>query len=234
MFIKNDQARRYFNGKIGRIKSLDNSKIIVELDDNVEIEVSKFTWHNIKFSWNNSLKKIDEETVGSFTQFPVKLAWAVTVHKSQGLTFDRVIANLGSAFTPGQIYVALSRCTTFHGLVLKTKIGRKAIYTDENVMDFARNELNSDSLERILNGSKADYYYYVAGDSFSKRKYFRTLDCLNECFILKDDPRLNNFKVEFYEIRDKILSSSVRVKRSSEIMKEFKNLCKKIFGDIDI
>jgi ATP-dependent exoDNAse (exonuclease V) alpha subunit len=140
MFIKNDMKKKYYNGKIAKIKKLEDNIITVELPDNEEIEVEKFTWNNIKYSWNAKERKIDEEIIGTFTQFPVKLAWAITVHKSQGLTFENVIADLSGAFSPGQVYVALSRCTSFEGLVLKSKIYRNVIKTDPQVIKFAENE----------------------------------------------------------------------------------------------
>ena len=140
MFIKNDAEKKYFNGKIGKIKKLDDEKIIVKFPEGKDVEVKKYTWSNIKYSWNAANKKIDEETVGDFTQFPIKLAWAVTVHKCQGLTFDNVIADLSGAFSPGQVYVALSRCTSISGLVLKSRVSRSVIKTDPHVIKFSENE----------------------------------------------------------------------------------------------
>jgi ATP-dependent exoDNAse (exonuclease V) alpha subunit len=140
MFIKNDAEKKYFNGKIAKIKKLEDEKIIAELPDGKEIEVKKFTWSNIKYKWNAKEKKIEEEKVGDFTQFPIKLAWAITVHKCQGLTFDNVIADLSGSFSPGQVYVALSRCTSLEGLVLKSRISRNVIKTDPHVLRFTAEE----------------------------------------------------------------------------------------------
>ena len=140
MFIKNDLNKKYYNGKIAKIKKIEKDKLIIALDENNDIEVKKFTWENIKYSWNDKEKKISEEAIGTFTQYPVKLAWAITVHKSQGLTFENVIADLSGAFTSGQVYVALSRCTTLNGLILKSRISRNVIKTDPDVIEFAANE----------------------------------------------------------------------------------------------
>jgi ATP-dependent exoDNAse (exonuclease V) alpha subunit len=141
MFIRNDvEKKRYYNGKLGKIKKLDKDKIIVELKDKKEIEVKKYTWHNIKYTWNAKERKINEEILGEFKQFPIKLAWAVTVHKCQGLTFENVIADLKQSFSPGQVYVALSRCTSLEGLILKSRISRYVIKTDPHVIKFAEGE----------------------------------------------------------------------------------------------
>jgi len=140
MFIRNDTGKKYFNGKIAKIKKLEDEKITVELPNGKDIEVKKFTWHNIKYSWNAKERKIDEKLNGEFEQFPIKLAWAITVHKCQGLTFDNVIADLSGSFSPGQVYVALSRCSSIEGLVLKSRINRHVIKTDPNVIKFTELE----------------------------------------------------------------------------------------------
>ncbi len=141
MFIKNDTEKKYYNGKIGKIKKLRRSKITVEFPDKSEIDVSKFTWENIVYAWNESEKKVEQEVIGTFRQFPVRLAWAITVHKSQGLTLENVIADIKNSFSPGQVYVALSRCTSIEGLVLKSKINRNVIKTDPDVIKFAESEM---------------------------------------------------------------------------------------------
>jgi ATP-dependent exoDNAse (exonuclease V) alpha subunit len=141
MFIRNDvEKKNYFNGKLGKIKELSKDEIIVETPDKKEIKVPKYTWQNVRYSWNATESRINEDVAGEFTQFPIKLAWAVTVHKCQGLTFEKVIADIGQSFSPGQVYVALSRCTSLEGLVLKSKIHRNVIKTDQNVITFASND----------------------------------------------------------------------------------------------
>lgn len=140
MFIRNDPDKKYFNGKIGRIKSLEPDSIIVSVPGGKDIKVSKFTWNNIRYEWNSKQKKIEETILGEFSQFPIKLAWAITVHKCQGLTFENVIADLNGSFAPGQVYVALSRCTSIEGLVLKSRINRHIIKTDPHVIRFAELE----------------------------------------------------------------------------------------------
>ncbi|MFZ1857309.1 MAG: AAA family ATPase, partial [Chitinophagaceae bacterium] len=118
MFIRNDAAekgKRFFNGKIGTVSNLEVDKIFVKCDDDTEIEVQREKWENIRYTLNKSTRQLDTDVLGSFTQFPLRLAWAITIHKSQGLTFEKAIIDAGAAFAPGQVYVALSRCTSLEG-----------------------------------------------------------------------------------------------------------------------
>ncbi len=134
MFLKNDViARRYFNGKIGVVKSLSKEKIIVECDGE-EIYVGMEVWENSRYNLNRTDGKLEQETLGTFTQYPLRLAWAITIHKSQGLTFEKVMIDAAAAFSSGQVYVALSRCTSLEGIVLLSKIPQSAITSNDNVV----------------------------------------------------------------------------------------------------
>jgi len=169
MFIRNDISpeKRYFNGKLGEIVGLDESEIKVVLDGSEkEITVKREVWEQKKYFLDTD-KNIKEEVLGSFEQFPIKLAWAVTIHKSQGLTFDKVIIDAGKSFTAGQVYVALSRCRTLEGIVLKSKITPEVIFKDNRILQFQGSTFANDNVEAILNQEKYDY---------SIKKVLRTLD----------------------------------------------------------
>lgn len=196
MFIKNDtgEYKRYFNGKIGKVKMLEENSITVVFDDESEVEVERAVWNNIQYTYNKEKKKVEEEIIGTFEQFPIRLAWAITVHKSQGLTFEKVIADLGRAFAPGQVYVALSRCTSFSGLQLKTQLNQYAIKTDPKVLEFAQNETPGTLITEQLNTGKADFYYKKAREQFVKGNIKSSFDFFKRALKFRNDIDTENFE----------------------------------------
>ena len=185
MFIRNDifGEKKYFNGKIGEISALDEKEIKVVLEGSErEITVKREVWEQKKYSLDGE-KNIKEEVLGSFEQFPIKLAWAVTIHKSQGLTFDKVIIDAGKSFTAGQVYVALSRCRTLEGIVLKSKITPEVIFKDNRILQFQGDTFANDNVEEILNREKYDY---------SIRKVLRSVDSQ---WLLKEVELWNNLSI---------------------------------------
>ncbi len=160
MFIKNDveKVRRYYNGKIGTVSRIEEGSIFVQCEgETTEIQVEKEKWRNIKYTLNPTTQKLEEEEVGSFTQFPLRLAWAITIHKSQGLTFEKAVIDAGAAFAPGQVYVALSRCTSLEGIVLLSKINRHSLHNDERIAQFASQKLANKQADAVLHQGKYHY-----------------------------------------------------------------------------
>ncbi|MCG8582746.1 MAG: helix-turn-helix domain-containing protein [Bacteroidales bacterium] len=161
MFIKNDFSgqQRYFNGKIGTISHINNEEIEVSFSDGSDpVTVEPYTWENKKYSLNKETNEVEENVVGEFIQYPIKLAWAITVHKSQGLTFDKAIIDVGKAFASGQIYVALSRLTSLDGLVLKTPIPQQGIEADASLRNFVSQKMNQDELQPVLQQESQKYF----------------------------------------------------------------------------
>ncbi|WP_313805829.1 helix-turn-helix domain-containing protein [Flavobacterium sp.] len=153
MFVKNDLSfeKRYFNGKMGVIKTLSEKEIIVFFpEENQSIEVERYEWQNIRYKVNQNTKEIEEELLGTFTHYPIKLAWAITVHKSQGLTFDKAVLDVSRVFAPGQAYVALSRLRSLEGLILLSPLKLNGIASDEEVLQYANQKATTAVLEQSL------------------------------------------------------------------------------------
>ena len=189
MLLTNDRKGRFVNGTIGRVakitKVLDEDDVVtVELPDGDEVDLSPNTWELFRFQYDSEADRIESESVGSFTQYPLRLAWAVTIHKSQGKTFDRVVVDIGrGAFAHGQVYVALSRCTSFEGLVLRTPIRKSHIWMDWRIVRFltrfqykkAEEALPSVDkrallLEAIRDGRELEIVYLKPDDTKSRRR----------------------------------------------------------------
>jgi len=164
MFLKNDTEtpRRFFNGKIGVVKSVEEETITIKCPDDYDtIELGKAVWENIRYSTNPTTKQIEEEELGKFIQFPLRLAWAITIHKSQGLTFDKAVIDAGAAFAPGQVYVALSRCRSLEGMVLLSKINPATIQNDRQIVEHERGKLPVEILEQQLDESRNLYRNFI-------------------------------------------------------------------------
>ena len=172
MFVRNDPSTQklYYNGKIGRINKISDKYIsVVCPGDSGEIEVEPILWENIKYTLNEENKEIQEDIIGKFTQYPLKLAWAITIHKSQGLTFDKAIIDARAAFAHGQVYVALSRCKTLDGIVLSSHISSTGVETDEAVIHFIETATQTPPSQDLLHTAKIRYQQQLLLDCFDFR-----------------------------------------------------------------
>ena len=178
MFVRNDdqKPRRFYNGKIGVITEIDSEKIVVRCEDG-EIEVTRMVWENIRYKEDEKTGKIDEEILGTFTQYPLRLAWAVTIHKSQGLTFDKVIIDAARAFAAGQVYVALSRCRTLEGIVLSSPLDYVELDNDPSVLRYTDNQPSVETIQQTLPTARKEYEIQLFSALFD---FHRTLSLVEQ------------------------------------------------------
>jgi GTPase SAR1 family protein len=217
MFVKNDLSRDklFFNGKIGRITGFEDDIIVVKCpDDDFPIRVEMAEWQNMKYSLDEETKEIGETVIGTFTQYPLKLAWAITIHKSQGLTFDKAVIDAHDAFAHGQVYVALSRCRTLGGLVLSTRINQRSIIDNPSISDFIKETGKNKPGQKQLTESKKAYQKLLLTELFSftslSNRFNYCLKIVNEHHesILgnsgeKLENALNSIRADLIEVSEK-------------------------------
>ena len=226
MFVKNDtdRVKRYFNGKIGIVKELDDEKILVQCkDEQDEIEVKKEKWENIRYSVDKTSRQLKEEVLGTFTQYPLRLAWAITIHKSQGLTFERVIIDAGEAFAPGQVYVALSRCTTLDGIVLQSQVKSTKMFSDQRVVQFSKINSSRKSIEQELQQSKRSYQLELLLSLFDYKQIIAEAKELNQ-YLLENKSSINDVAEKW--IND-FLNEIIKIQATAE---KFQNQLRSIFN----
>lgn len=199
MFIKNDtgEDRKFYNGKIGKITSIIEGEIYVSFPNETPHLLTKSSWQSFEYKLNKD-EQIDQQQVGEFLQYPIKLAWAVTIHKSQGLTFDHAIIDAGKSFIAGQVYVALSRVRTLSGLILKSKINKDSLRSNKEVITYSKPQ-KLEQLNELIVKAQEQFILQLVLDHFS----FHGI--VNELELINNDPEINKakipqFKVELLEI----------------------------------
>ena len=238
MFIKNDNAgRQYFNGKIGVIDSLNEENIVVDCKGDL-ITVGIDTWDNTRYNLATGSSTVQQEVVGSYSQFPLKLAWAITIHKSQGLTFDKVMVDAGFSFSSGQVYVALSRCTSLHGIVLLSRIDNNAILYDKRISEGVERLTFKGRLDEFLNESRLRYNLLLLEDLLNCGEAVKYANFISaevrkwgDKFTAESQPwaeELKNFFVAQQTIVDKFMPSLQNLSSSGSNFEQNEALLKRV------
>jgi len=215
MFIKNDMTaeKRYYNGKIGVVHHIEKGAIEIELpEDKMVIQISPYTWENVKYKLNEATNEIEENVAGTFVQYPIKLAWAITVHKSQGLTFEKAIIDIGDAFAPGQAYVALSRLRSLKGLVLTSHLRETGLQQDQNIHYFSKTKQPAEVLDQQISAESYDFirtYLLSAFDLNMVRYYFKEhMQTFDKSEAKSTKQRYDEWTMDLYKDFQKITATA--------------------------
>ncbi|MCC8119951.1 MAG: AAA family ATPase [Bacteroidales bacterium] len=193
VFVKNDITRRWVNGTIGKVVDYGDEDITIQLEDGTKHAVTQEVWENVKYEYDEEKHEVKEIVLGTFKQYPIKLAWALTIHKSQGLTFDKVIIDMGSgAFSGGQSYVALSRCRSLEGIKMRSKIYARDVFVNQRILQFSQQFNNDQLIQSALEYAKADDYYNKAAKSFDKRNIDKAVSYFAKAVTARNELSRNN------------------------------------------
>ncbi len=188
IFIRNDKEGRWCNGTIARITKLTDTRVYVALENGKEMAVEREIWENMQYTYNEKEKKVEEKVLGSFSQIPIKPAWALTVHRSQGLTFNKVVIDFaGGAFTGGQTYVALSRCTSLEGITLLKPLSERDIIVSMAVVDFSRQFNNRQIIDEAMEHERANQLYRRAVHAFENQEFEDCVNCFTDAMKIRDN-----------------------------------------------
>ena len=227
IFIRNDKEGRWYNGTIGKVTGLSSGTVFVALENGEEMEVLPEIWENMRYTYNEKEKKVEEEVLGTFMQIPIKPAWALTVHKSQGLTFNHVVLDfVGGAFTGGQTYVALSRCTSLEGITLLKPLSERDIIVNMAVVDFSRQFNNRQIINEAMEQERANMLYRRAIHAFDNNEFDTCVNCFAEAMHIKDNlqneavkrlisSKLNKFNKQLRTIKrlEEVIDSQQKILR---------------------
>lgn len=229
IFIRNDvKDNKWVNGTIGKVSQIDESGVEVELESGEAYVLEQEMWENVQYSYDEKEKKVIENVVGTFTQYPIKPAWALTVHKSQGLTFNNIIIDFaGGAFSSGQTYVALSRCTSLEGITLLKPLSQRDIIVNTAIVDFSRQFNNQAAINDAVMLEKANGLYSMASIAFDHDDFSRAIDCFAQAMEIRNlinDPLAKRFIKckfnKFNKLKDKIHELEEVISRQNKSLLE--------------
>ncbi len=213
MFIKNDPEKRFFNGKIGVIEELSDEEVVVNCNGD-KINVNRYVWENIKYAVDPATKEIKESLIGTFTQYPLRLAWAITIHKSQGLTFEKVIIDAENAFANGQVYVALSRATSLEGLILTSPVNDRFLGPHADLKSWQETKHDENSLPVLFEKARKEFLKLVLFGVFSYEHFIFYLHKLNkEIAEFLTEPTVRKWHSEFSGKHESMYATSLKFKQ---------------------